>query len=447
MRYEDDFHQIDNGTSIGGAADYEYLSGSDTFVLFQTGTDQGIVLGQNTGTGEAFVARSDEPSGLNQMAEGRFRIGTTPGSIARTGVFVLATDSNNMVYAVFDHLTKYAYLYERIAGSDTLLGTTDTDTATGATGAAVRLEVIGDRARLTFEPSHANVEDKPPTVVATLSGTYTVPGAWGMLYFSDDGADTMEIERLTLADLPSVYLPPPDLSAANASGPNLVAVTATLATIPTHPYLFEWEVLPKDADDFAEGYADLSVYNVTSRVFFVRPGFEYFVRARCWRANGTVTDWAQTSFTSTGSKPASSPTYPTLEFPDVVPSYVLSRSQTAAIDATVSDTGRERLHAKWVRPQNAWTLKFNSRDKDEIQSLMDFYQSAKSRELPFKWTHPTSGEAFVCVFDTDEPGYDVISHSDTDDPIIDLELPIVETGYNVVSNLSVTLTLDASLRP
>lgn len=398
----DDFHAIPASTALGSSVDYEALSG--TGMTFVPGTRQDIELSVNGTTN--FGNHVTAPLGLHQSVEIKSIFGTSLGSTSFTGVFARYIDGSNYVLARINHNTRQAELIERIAGSNTTLISLSLTAGGSEIGASIRLELVGQRARLFFEPHYRAIQDMPPDAAANLAGTYgpDLPGKWGLYMASDSGSATLRIAGFAARDLPSVVMPAPSLLVESATGYRFSPLSASVTGVAGTDVELEWEVYAADADDWAEAYKDRTIPTVTSRVFWVRQGFGYYVRVRAIAVDGTPWDWEVAGPTlATGSKLATgSSTLPDETFPDIIPSYVLRWEPESQSNAVVGETGRARVSASFTRPRNKWGLVFENRTREELIPLRDFFKRMRGMATPFQWEHPISGTMYAVRFQKDD---------------------------------------------
>ena len=447
MTQEDFFSDISNGTNASAARYWAYASGSPSSnASFVTGSLQAIELRE--GNGEVFVKRtSDAPLQVDQRCEVLIPLTTAVSGTARSGCFVRYVDANNYVLAYFDHVALTAYVYERTGGVSTLRATAPITAASDVTGVSLRVEVIGKRARLFFENHYRPIPDQPPDIAAYLDAE-PVAGDWG-IYLKGDATNSVKVSRWMARELPEACLPPPTLILNSADGYELAGFTASLTSVPSTAHSIEWEIYPVDIDDLPDPYRDLSLASMTSRVFYARPGYSYDVRARAVNKSGGYGDWVTQRVTMLGSKTLpTAETMPSLEFPDVVPDYVFGMTQAAEAQSCQSETGRERIRTNVPRPRMNFDLVFKSRTRDEIDLLQDFFRQTRGCLTPFSFTHPLSGVDYAVRFASDEFEPTAIDDlMDGTSAIYDLSLKLVEVAIGVISDITISLTVDSSLLP
>lgn len=447
---EDDFSDIPAATAAGSARDWDFTSDSPASVaIFNTGSLQDIEL--FAGNGQGFVKRSDAPSVIHQRVEAVMPLATVKPGTAYSGVFARYVDVNNYVLARFDHAAAglIAVLIERIAGVNTTLATAPLTAASDVTGVSLRMELVGQRARLFFENHYRPIPDQPPDIAANLAGTYTVPGEWG-IYLDATGTNNVAVSRFSCRELPSEVATAPTLSAVTASGTySLTAFTATVSDVPASAVYLEWEIYPVDSEDFPDPYRELALDSMTTRVFFGRPGYTYDVRVRTVKKSGGYGDWVTERITVTGSQTLpSAETMPTDEFPDVTPDYVLDRTTTADTGTLMAETGRERVTTHQPAPRDEFSLVFKARARDEILLIENFFLKMRGRLTPWVFTHPITGDEFAVRFATDDLSPVAIDDEyDGTGPICDLEFGIVAIKIGVVQTITLSLAVDASLVP
>lgn len=442
----DDFSNIPNGTAIDDAPEYELQIGSPANMTFVTGIDQPIEL--SISTSEGFARNITDPHMRHQSVQSKFRWGSVVGSTAYTGVFARYADANNYVLARVDHNAFQAELIERIAGVNTMLISLAITSSLATVGGSIRMELIGSRARLFFEPNHREIQDCPPDAAVTLAGVYSdaAPGDWGLYSNSNDGSNTMRIQSFLARDLPSAVMPAPSVLVESATGMRFAPISAT--TTLTADIEFEWEVFAADADDYAEAYRQMTPPTVTSVVFWVRQGFTYFIRVRAINLNGVPGDWEVSDrVTAAGSKASTvSPTLPDDTFPDVFPSYVMKWNPSEVKSgAIVTTTGRPKIVAGSPRPRHGWNLRFDNRSKAELLLLKDFFHEMHGILTPFQWTHPASGTVYAVRFGEDQNDFTPIDQIEDDDAVASIEMPIVEVITGAISILTFAIELDPVL--
>lgn len=442
----DDFADIANNTNCDDARYWDYTGDSpDSNAKFVTGTLQDIEC--YVTNGENFIRRiADPPAVEHQRVEVTIPNSGATSGVSLSGCFARYVDVDNLVLAYFDHTTGEAKLVERIAGVDTVLATAPITAASDVTGVSLRLEVIGNRARLFFENHYRPIPDQPPDIAADLTAD-AESGNWGM-YLSADVSNTARISRFSCRELPSVVAPPPSFS-MEVPSIDVLAFTAAVTSVPSSATLLEWEIYPVDQDDFPDPYKELSLASITSRVFFGRPGYAYDVRVRTVKKSGGFGDWIVERITLTGSATAPAAlTLPDDEFPDVTPDYVLSRRVSAQTNAFMAETGRERVTTNQPEPRNSFSLQFKARTRDEITQLETFHARMKGSYTPFVFTHPLTGDQFPVRFASDQFEASAIDDEyDGTGPIYDLSLDLIEVRIGVVSSISLSLEVDSSLLP
>lgn len=447
MRLYDDFSDIPNGTAAGSADNWDFTSDSPTSTAtFQTSTLQ--TIGLFSGNGEKFLEHVTDPTQAHQCVEAVMKLSSTPPGTCFSGVFAKYQDKDNYVIVRFNHNTRQAQLVEVDGGSATVLATSTLTAASTTVGVGVRLEIIGIRARMSFNVCYGTVADAPPDAAADLAGTYDSVGKWG-IYLNTSSTNTLQVTRFYARDLPEDCAPPPSLYAEAADGRNYTPITAAAGSVSSDAQYLEWEVSPLDPDDFPEGYRDISVASLTSRVFYVRPGYQYEIRVRALLRAGGYSDWVSSTITASGSKVSpSTPTMPDDVFPDVTPDYALARSSSPVVVSHRSESDRVRVLTRSPRPRNGWTVRFENRTRDEILPIENFFNRMQARNTPWVFTHPTTGEQFAVRFDQDR-----LSPMPTDDqfdglsPLYTLTFEIVEKQIGAVATIDPTIELDGDLRP
>lgn len=448
IRFEDDFHSNTATASLSTSPRWAFTADSPVSAMtFEVGTYQDIVV--RNGSGESFGRFLTNPDSINQCLEITAFFDPSPMATIRTGVFCRYTNKDNCVLAYIDHTSKKGRLVERISGSDTVLYET---AASVEDGASIRVEVIGSRARVFWQGQRRPVFDYPPEFAVDLAGSYpeTSTYKWGM-YFLSGGINSAQIQRCFVRDLPDRVLPAPTLFIEDAGGFNFRPLSVAVAGPSTTAICHEWQIIPIDADDWAEMYSDTTIPSITSRVFFLRDGYQYIVRFRTHQTDGTTTDWVSNSVTMSGTKVApTADTLPDEVFPDVTPDYVLARTQRSSVDAVISDSGRERLITHWKTPKNSWMLKFETREKAEIQTILDFFDRMKGRLGEFAWTHPTTGTQYAVRFDSDDISAEAFEATSSDSSdftghLFNLSVPITEIKVDAESTIPTTFALDPDL--
>jgi hypothetical protein len=390
--------------------------------------------------GDNRYVRTDGPGTVQQRVEASFTFSSTGAGIY-TGVLARHVDASSYVLArvIHDRSSLAAQIIERLNGVSTILGTVPWSDALPASpnGAAIRLEVVGRRARLWYEQSPRPVTDRPPDLAVDLSKDYSTPGQCG-IYTS--GTGDMKFTRFAAQDIPAAVMPPPSVSYADCTALlyNLSPITAEASEVSPDAVEIEWEVYPADPEDYPEAYRDLTHASITRRTFWVRPGFAYDVRCRERFGDGHLGDWMDFQrVTATGTKDGVlTEVVPTVEFPDVVPDYVMPRHQNAKIAATVADTGRERVQGLWPVPRNSFELMFQNRTAEEAQFLIDFFEQMQGRKEAFAWTHPTTGHRYALRFDADD--YSIRYDDQGDDGSISmLSFEVIEVYLGMVSQMLV----------
>lgn len=431
-------------TSVEDSALWTLGVGSDddaaTFVAVGNSTEVQIAAG-----GTVRLLRTDTPESSNQRAEIRFAF-ADPAVTGWVGVILRYVDVDNYLLARVSHsATPSLTLIERIAGADSTLATVLSPGS--APGGAIRLEVVGARARLWYEPAARDVTDRPPDAAVALAsgGDEATAYGWGM-YLECAGANTMSVERFHAADLPDVVQPAPYVTVAGAPDYAMSTITATVTGISTlaWPYdWLEWEIYPAERQDLPEAYRDIADVSLTTRVFLVRSGYTYDVRVRGISTDGSASVWtAMERVTATGTQTLPTAfTMPTETFPDITPDYVLDREQTSDVASHESETGRERTAWRGVRPRNTFSLVFENREDAEAQSLIDFFDRMQGQNLPFQWTHPITGDVYAMRFAGDD------YNADSADILWSGSFDIVECATGVDSEITLVLEVDPSLLP
>ena len=443
--------------SAGGVAKWDDTVGSAASCSFIAGSTQPVELAP-TASGITFLANVVNPTKIHQAAELKILFGASIGSTAFSGVFCRYTDASNFVMVRINHNSRICELVEVIAASETVLATAPLTASGDIIGASARIEVIGKRARIWYEPHFRPMPDEPPDIAADLAGTYTSVGEWGIYINSNTADSDMRVCSFTARELPSKCLPPPFLIAEAATGYNLAPITATVTNINASAGSLEWEIYPADSGDFAEAYKDIASATITVRTFWVRAGYAYDVRVRELKKNGGNNPWTGFSrVTAAGSRVApDSPTMPDIDFPSSIgadgvdlfaPDYVLDREQIADVQAVVSDSGRSNLTAPFTRPPNSFKLLWRSKGMDTIQPLIDFFEETQGRRTSFKWAHPISGQQFAMNFTADD--YEYTPTDSRPEGVAgvlgDLSLDIAEVVVDGIGTLSVTLTVAPEL--
>jgi phage-related protein len=442
----DDFSEETATAAIEDSDAWELGTGSSAGAATFEADGDGV-MGVEFATGTVYALRTDDPDAVNQRAECRFEF-ANPTINGYVGAICRWVDSDNYVLAQVSHSgTPSLTLVERIAGSNSTLATVSAVGA-GAPGGAVRLEVIGNRARVWYESAQRDVSDRPPDAAADLasSGSSTASYAWG-LYLSCGAANTMRVEKFQAADLPDKVFPPPDFTVADASDSAYAfsPITVEVAGISTlaPPAWLEWEIYPADDADMPEAYRDVTDASLATRVFFVRSGYAYDVRVRAVNQDGTAGAWtALTRVTAGGSQvlPAA-PALPTEVFPDITPDYVLERVQETETDSSAAESGRERHTAgpSFVRPRNRFGLTFARRSDEEAMELLNFFKKMQGANLPFQWTHPISGTVYAMRFAGDDYS------EESEDIFWSLGFEIEEVIVGTATTITLSLAVDDTL--
>ncbi|MGE5610464.1 MAG: DUF2460 domain-containing protein [Bacillota bacterium] len=401
MLIETDFSASPLG-NLDSDPDWEVAAGSATNLsIVSYGSGKAIASAGGTNR----YVRENDPATVHQRVEISFTFNSTSATVY-TGVVARHVDANNYILAQVLHRRSSlaASLVERIAGVEKVLGTVQWSGALpeAPVGGAIRLELVGRRARLWYEQNPRPVTDRPPDLAVDLSSEGSQPGQWG-IYIS--GTTDAKITRFVAADIPAMVMPPPSTvySDATSLGCRFTPITVEVAEVPPDAVEIEWEVYPADADDFPEAYRDLTDASITSRTLWVRPGFSYDLRCRERRADGTLGDWTDFErINLVGNKAGVPlPVVPTIQFPPIVPDYVMPRHQETKVGVTVSDTGRERLQSTWPTPRNSFDLVFENRSDEEAQTLIDFFEQMQGQKTAFAWTHPTTGRQYALRFAED----------------------------------------------
>ena len=381
-----------------------------------------------------YVRETGGPESAHQRAEALFRFAAEPTEMGLIARFI---DDNTHVLAKIHNSDKSAGIYEVIGGYPNEIGTIAWSGGS-ADAASLRMEVVGRRVRLWYEQADRPVSDRPPDLAADLTREPD-SGEWG-IYFS--GGGNMRLLSFSARDIPSVVMPPPSVSYANASGLslNFAAFTAGVSGVSGNCTDIEWEVYPADPVDFPEAYRDRTAPSVTTRTLWGRPGFAYDVRAREWMNDGSPGPWTDFERVLLPGDRAGVlvPVLPSIEFPDVIPDYVLIREQTASVNATISETGHERVLSRQARPRNGFKFVFQNRLHDECQLLIDFFEEMRAKKEPFAWTHPTNGEQFALRFDADNYEIRYDEHGDAGS-IVYLAFDVMEVHIGQISTVLVSI--------
>jgi len=357
--------------------------------------------------------------------------GYSLATLARTGVVGRYVDANNYVLLYNDHATpaRALTLVERKAGVDAVkkVFTPPASAFRGGKG-AVRLELVGRRARLWYETARPSVRDRPPDDAATLSspGSDATPGGWGFYMEANAAGTGMRVRRFAARDMADAVLPPPYVKVESQSGLlNLTPITLTASGVDGSADKLEWEVAPVDAEDFPEKW-EAEVASAGSGdggspgvVAFVRPGYEYEARWRTQNTDGTYGAWsAWLRFTAPGSRVApSAATMPAEEFPlgpalTITATYPLPRGYQASVSAALAENGRATVVAPWPRPRAGGVkVTYEYRNKADTTILVDFFNEMRGRNAPFKWTHPRTGQVYAMRFVNDEIQWNYPGHA------------------------------------
>lgn len=235
----------------------------------------------------------------------------SPATTAYIGVFARYVDANNYVVLYVSQTgTRDAFLAERVGGSTTTLLTLSAvspDTGFGA----LRLEVVGRRARVWYESQCSYVRDRPPDGAANLTRSSAdgagATGSWGMLMEANAAGTAMRITRFRARDLAALLPAPPHLIVDNSySGVlNRTPLTLSASGASSSCRELEWEIAPTDPDDYPEAWHHRTPASATSWVAWVRPGYAYACRVRQANQDGTFSDWTDWQLiTASGSKVA-----------------------------------------------------------------------------------------------------------------------------------------------
>lgn len=437
----------------------------------QTGVADWRVGGNADAAGELWNGSLDEVaiygtalSAARVTAHHSAGTGGLAATVDFTGAFVRYQNASNYILAKVDHTgAKTMTVIERIAGADNTLFTLPSPGASSA--AAIRIEVVGYRLRAWYEAAD-RVQDRPPDGGATLNGDPTVVGDWGM-YAESNAANTLRITRFFARGLPKAVLAPPAFAVDQAVGCNYVPVTLTVSGL-SAPFI-DWEILPVDPADFPEPYRDQMPGSATSRIVWVRPGYQYDVRVRSvnvvpgvWNdykrigpygsAGGTgwtsrawqLVNWPTQAYGTPGdvTPPAADDTFPA----GINPDYVFEGEDNTNPIVITSNTGHARSAVTQVRPRRTFKMLFDNRTSGQYQLLIDFFDFMQARTKPFNWTHTFSGEQFVLRFDSDDPE---ITYKDQSQipasPIAKLTLPCIESPVGVVPAYAMVLNVDPAL--
>lgn len=403
---------------------------------YSPNTSRALRIGVNLDTGsptKPWSGRLDEVavypgplSAARLLAHYNAGAGHSLATVARTGVFCRFIDTSNFILLYCNHVSpdRSAVLVERKAGVSTTLATfAPPDSAFGGGRGALRLEVVGRRARYWYESSRPSVRDRPPDGAATLSraGSDDTPGGWGMYMEANADGTGMRIRRFQARDLADAVLPPPYFTVTNPTGLlNLTPMTLMAAGVGGSAEKVEWEVAPADPDDLPEKL-EIETSAVgggggsPSIVVMVRPGYAYAARWREQNLDGTFGAWSDwESFTATGSKAApAGATLPEEIFPDAIPpTYVMPRGQSIPVSAAAAENGRITVVNPWPRPRvTGLKLTFENRNIPDTQILVDFFNDHRGRGAPFTWLHPVTGQAFAMRFTNDEIEWSYPGHA------------------------------------
>jgi hypothetical protein len=386
------------------------------------------------------------------MAHYQAGLGSPPAGTCHTGVVLRYVDDNNYVAWKVQHVgTRTAQLVERKAGVDTVVFSSASPwLGTASTGkGALRLEVVGRRARMWLDNGSSYVIDRPPDFAATLSTDYTGSYRWGM-FFDCDSVTSAAVRRFRAADLPGAVMPPPTFVHASGStlGMYLNPVSIQAQNVSGSAKELQWQIAPADPTDYPDVIDELSSTSVTTRVFYLTPGFVYDVRIRERLGDGSFSPWSDYQrFTVAGIRPTPlTPTLPTLSFPAQTPDYVLPRRQSAYTTLMSSAKGRESATASAVRPRGGFTFRFENRTDDVIQELIDFWDHCRAGRHSFAWTHDLTGESYALRFSNDDYAVEWNEHDGTNQiGTLTLEAEEVNEDFAAQSEIVVVLTLDPSL--
>lgn len=419
--------------------------GAASGLIFVDAGGGDIQVGVEVGS-SVCVHETSPPNFPHQRVEVQVKFSTTTPSQAFSGGVLRYIDQDNMIYFFVDHNTKEVKVAERLAAAESVLLSLSAADAVG--GCSIAVEAIGRRIRLWVEPGQRAVADRPPDAGANLSseGDEESPGGWG-LFMRADGTNDMRIIRFQARDLPSAASPAPSFAVSDAASADLalVPISAVASGVSGSALALEWEVYPADPDDYPEAYCDQTIPSVTSRIFFVRPGFTYDVRVREITAVGMGKWSAFNRITAAGTRIAPpAEILPSTQFPNAPADYVMPLASQAAVAAVVSETGRERVTSPILRPRLAFKLSYQNRQGALIQELIDFFDDMRGKRQSFRWTHPTTGRSYAMRFDSDD--YE-IEYGDRGEAgiIASFELQIAEVWLGSVGTLSATLALDAEL--
>lgn len=453
MMTSDKFAAESVGNALSASPRWKPGSGEGIVVAGEIGA-RCITIESSEPTSETILF-NDSPIGPNQAAGITFdySVGTS-----KSGVVLRRVDDDNYVEFYVDHADGVARLKQWVGGTGTTLLSLS---GVGGNIRSIRCELIGSRARCWYDRGE-RVADRPPDGAADVPANLDDVGDWG-IQLSSSG-DSPVVWRWDCSDLPEAFPPAPHFTITAASGLKLSPVTASLSGVSGGS--IEWTVWPIDADDIPDVYRDTTSASVATRVFWLRPGYRYGVRARTILAEvssgdsttlipdvgviappfdlGSTTDIPDNSheavITVAGTK-ANTPSLPTMPpdtFPNVIASYVLEEPSTAAVNGKAADGGRETVISGWIRPRRQFKLSFENRTDDEYQQIIDFFEVMRARNGAFAWTHPETGEQFACRFAEDEYQLSISEHGER--PIASISLQLDEVVVGPVSALTIDLT-------
>jgi hypothetical protein len=388
-----------------------------------------------------------------------YNVGTfgSVATIARLGVFGRYADASNYVLLYADLAgTQQAKLVERVAGVDTVLLTLAA-VSPGTAKGALRLELIGRRARVWYESQCSYVRDRPPDAGATLAsgGSDAAPGGWGVYMEANAAGTAMRLTRLRLRDLGAMAPPAPHFTAADNSGTfDLSPLTLTAAGVSGSCRELEWEVAPADPQDWPEVLRPVTPAGTTSVVLMVGSGYAYDCRVREARTDGTFSDWTDWQrVTAAGVKPPATPAVmPVIPFPQTpfLNSYPMPRTHSGSVLSTQATGGRENRVAAWGRPRAAFTLTFEYRNPADTLRLVEFFNEMKAQEGSFHWIHPQTGESYAMRFASDDIRWENTGHAVSFTSTqpgeslsrMSMDIEEIESGVGTIAS---TQTLDPNL--
>jgi hypothetical protein len=445
-----DFSDVDSillPLNAGNAERWNWTTGSTQTLNFVAGTSQDVELAI-LATGSGFLAYYISPYSVHQMVEATVRIAGSSGNQS-WGVFARYLDASNYIRLYYRFSAEDFRLDEVSGGvstnlwNKTILGSENLS----SNGYGLKLEVVGRQARVWVGSFNGKVEDRPPDAVVQLANDPVVAGEWGIYESANVSSSTIRITHFYSRDLVNASMSAPCLVLENRQVEDLTPVELTADDVDAGSRFLQWQVSPFDPDDYAEVLDFTTLASVDSYVVYVRPGYDYEFRVRVIDDHGTPGEWASCRFTPAGSKTSpSSPTFPDDEFPPVDPDYVLVREQLAFESKMDAVTNREKHEIDQRRPRNRFTLKFENRTLEDIQAVMDFFDSMQGRLGAFIWVHPISGKQYAMRFDEDEISADVIDVKGEDDlGLHSLEVPITEVVYDVVGSITADFHIDPEL--